>query len=68
MGVSKELVQAYNQAEDDTLSHIKYISEVIILANFVNPNDFDPPSYSDKVTSATQCHYSVSDFGGQGCD
>ena len=32
VGVSKEMVQAYKQVEDDILSHMKYISEVIILA------------------------------------
>ena len=32
MGVSKDMVKAYKQAEDDVLSHMKYISEVIFLA------------------------------------
>ena len=36
-GVSKEMVQAYKQAEDDSLSQTKYISEVIILATPVRP-------------------------------
>ena len=30
MGVNQEIAQAYKQAEDDILSHMKYIYEVII--------------------------------------
>ena len=59
MGVRKEMAQADKQAEDDNFSHMQYISEVIILATLVNPNDFDPSSYADKATNAMQCHISV---------
>ena len=62
MGVSTEVVQAYNQAEDDILNHMKYISEVIILATPCKPNDVDPSAYGDKITSAMKHRNSVSDL------
>ena len=42
LGVSKDIVQSYKQAEDDILSHMKYISEVIIWAALVNPMTLTP--------------------------
>ena len=54
IGVSKEMAQAYKQVEDGILSHMKYISEVIILATLVNPNDFDLFASADKATNVTK--------------
>ena len=41
MCVTREMVQAYKQAEDGILWHWPHISEPIILATSVDPNDFD---------------------------
>ena len=62
MGVSKDMLHPYKQAGDDILNHMKYISEVIILATPVNPDDFDPSMYADKVTNAIKRQNSVSDL------
>ncbi len=42
MGVSNDMVQASKQAEDGILNHMKYISEVVILATPVHLDDFGP--------------------------
>ena len=42
MGVSKDMVQAYKQAEDDIRSHMKYISEVMLLATLYTPMTLTP--------------------------
>ena len=62
MRLSNEMAQAYTQVADDILSRMQYISEVIILATLVNPNDFDPSAYADKVTNAMTRHKSGSDL------
>ena len=62
IGVSKDMAQAYKQAEDDFLNNMKYISEVIIFATSVKPNDFEPSAYANKVTNAMQCNKSISDL------
>ena len=43
MGVTKEMVQAYKKAEDDILKRMTYISEAILLATPVDPNELHPP-------------------------
>ncbi len=53
MGVIKQIVQAYDQAEDDILN---IISEVI-----VEPSDFHPSAYAIRVTNAMKCNNSFSD-------
>ena len=43
MAVTKEMVQTYRQVEDDILNHMKYISEVILLATLWTPMTLTPP-------------------------
>ena len=68
MRVSREMVQADKQVEDDILSHMKYISEVVILATPVNPKDSDSSASADKATNATKCHNSVVDLKVKGIE
>ena len=49
MSVTKEMVQAYKQAEDDIVWHWSHISEIIILATSVDPHDFDPSTYATRL-------------------
>ena len=67
MGVTKEMVQAYTQAEDDIPKHMKYISEIVLLATPADPNDLDPSAYATKVTNAMQCQNLFSDLRVRGC-
>ena len=65
-GVTKEMVQAYKKAEDGILKRMTHISEAILLATPVDPNDFDHSAYAPKVANAMQCHNSVSDLKARG--
>ena len=60
MRVTTEMVQAYKQAEDDILWHWSHISEIIILATPVDPNNFDPSTYATMLTNIMKYYKSIS--------